>query len=561
MKNKEIHILLLTTLFIGSLLMFTYQVTGQGLEWEILKEFYNLEINKDGSVNLYLYLKFHLLRGQIQKYVSIPLPNKYFSNVQVSTNDSRNWINYYREEKNNWNGLTVYVARTLNSGEEFTIEVTAKINKIIYSDETNKGNVGVMFIPAWWESPPAEIKKLRIRIVLPEGVKIEDVKTTQNYWMNSGLTKDGRTWVYWEKQNLPPTTKYIVGVSFPKQYVQTGKEKPFSVTENPSPTEPLNFFFNLFPFLLFTGFIFYTLIRRPIIRNEYKDPEFEIEFMGPRKDLDPVEAAVLLKTHPGKIISMILFSLAMKGAIKILSYTPLKIGKEEPLLKLKRYESMVLKCIINNVLEEKCLINTLRYIRKRVDYKVRYFCRKETEEYYQKLVEKKWNRIKHTKLASEAFKQYQRQLLWLFIDKDFKKKTEEEMQRKKQTEPIPVPEIYIYYFPVPTYTSPTKEIPSTTQKPGIKTPTATLPTSTSQPVPVITSIEKFANQVASAIEQTSNQVIKNIEEAAKVLTTPHEQTQQTSHVSSRSCVCACVSCACACACVSCACACAGGGAG
>ncbi len=549
--NKIETITLLPIITILIFILVTAQVNAQTLTWEIQEEYYEITINKDGTINLNLHLKTLVTQGQIKRYINVGLPSPSIEEINVKTDHG---VKKYEVSKSGeWSGVTIYIEKPVKQREILTAEISAKIDHMIYSDELNPGNVGMLFTAAWWESPPAKIRDLRIKVILPEGVDISEVKTTEELWMNYG-TENGRTWIYWEKKDLGEKERYTVGVSFPEQYMEK-----YVKPEEKTISDTIGMLIGAFlvfsvPLIIFVSIAFVLLSVKGITKKRYINPKYQIECMGTRKDLDPVEAAVLLRTHPGKILTMILLSLALKAAIKVKRYKPLQLEKTKPFRKLKLYEERFLDCVQRSgELDEECLIQLLGYIRRRVDRKIQYFCRKDTEEYYKKLVEEKWKRIQKTVLAQQAFQQFNKDLLWLIIDEKYKEKTRETLETKEETE---VPETYIYYFPIPRPLPPPGEakIPRPPLKPTETKPPTQKPTLT-------TPIEEIANKIATNIETTANNIVTNIEKAANQLITPHRQTQKTSSISRRSCVCACVSCACACACVSCACACAGGGAG
>ncbi len=159
---------------------------------------------------------------------------------------------------------------------------------------------------------------------------------------------------------------------------------------------------------------------------------------------------------------------------------------------------------------------------------------------------KAWAQVEQAGTPELTSKAYDEQLLWLFLDPNYKASTLTAF-RDKAFQPSPLWLWYWYgyshYHPNPTY------------KPNVETPTqaATPPT-----IPGA----DFANNIATAVENSSNRIVTNIEKFANAivpLPAAKSSTQPAHHKSS--CVCACAACACACACVSCACACAGGGVG
>ena len=70
---------------------------------------------------------------------------------------------------------------------------------MISNDTTNPGNYGMQFIPQWISD--TAINDVRVQIVLPSGVQVGDVKTTENFY-NGTSTVDGRLAVYWEKPSI-----------------------------------------------------------------------------------------------------------------------------------------------------------------------------------------------------------------------------------------------------------------------------------------------------------------------------------------------------------------------
>jgi len=112
--------------------------------------------------------------------------------------------------------VRVNLYEPLRAGQTVRFNLTTNVARMIYEDTQNPDNVGMQFIPTWWEE--ASVLNLRVLIVLPSGVTTGEVKTSVD-WDNV-LTEDSRVAVYWERQNLSPGQKYTFGVSFPKEYVQ-----------------------------------------------------------------------------------------------------------------------------------------------------------------------------------------------------------------------------------------------------------------------------------------------------------------------------------------------------
>jgi hypothetical protein len=186
-------------------------------------------------------------------------------------------------------------------------------------------------------------------------------------------------------------------------------------------------------------------------------------------------------------------------------------------------------------------------MRNTVEEKMRGYCRKDTIDYYKSVVAKAWEQVEQAGTSELASKAYDEQLLWLFLDPNYRDRTSTTF-RDRAFEPSPLWFWYWYgythYHPHPTY-RPNVEAPAQSAKPP------SIPGS------------DFANNVVDAVGKTSNNIVLNIEKFANAIVQAPPVAKASSEPARHgaTCVCACAACACACACVSCACACAGGGVG
>jgi hypothetical protein len=200
----------------------------------------------------------------------------------------------------------------------------------------------------------------------------------------------------------------------------------------------------------------------------------------------------------------------------------------------------------DGTLDEEKLAQTIMFLRDSVEEKMHGYCRRDTIDYYTKIVAKAWEQVELAGTAELASKAYDEQLLWLLLDPNYKSRTDAAF-RDGAFEPSPFWFWYWYgyhhYYPNPTYT-PNIGIPAQSAKP-----------------PTIPGAD-FANNIATAVEKTSNNFVVNLEKFANaIIPMPTAKASTAPARSEAKCVCACATCACACACVSCACACAGGGVG
>jgi hypothetical protein len=279
-----------------------------------------------------------------------------------------------------------------------------------------------------------------------------------------------------------------------------------------------------------------------------------METLGVKRGLTAVEASYLLDMKPTQIVTEILYSLLQKRAVwatqtnpalklQVLSPYENKTGPvENP---LRYYEIDFLDSLkADGTLDEEKLAHTIMFLRDTVEQRLQGYSRKDTIDYYKKIVDQAWSQVQQAGTEQLASNAYNEQLLWLLLDPNQKTKTETIFQNRVfQPDPLWFWWWYGYttYHPHPTY-QPNIQVPTQPGKP-----------------PTIPGAD-FANTIATSVEKTSNNIVVNIEKFANSIVPPPPKASHEPARNGADCVCACAACACACACVSCACACAGGGA-
>jgi hypothetical protein len=540
-KKHHLATALFATFFLMALI-------GSGSAWtgtfHVDHEWVEIWINPDGSIELFYNITITLDSGDPINFVRVGQPRGDFVTGQAKdqfgntllTSDIRSGDDYK---------VQVNLDSSLTAGHTIWFTLTTSVPHMIWEDTSD--NVGMRFIPSWYD---AIITNLRVLIVLPSNVTVSEVHTTEILWNNTQYEGD-RLAIYWEKQNLSPNDQlqFTVGVSFPKQYVQYYDTQPTGLVA----------FFERYGTALF-AFVFATFMVGGVIifvrKKSYLLPKISMETLGIRRGLTAVEASYLLEMQPTKIVTEILYSLLQKRAIWVESTNPsLKLKIMEPFqdkhgtseTPLRYYEMDFLKALKEDgTLEEEKLAHTIMFLRDAIEQKMRGYCRRDTIDYYRKIVAKAWEQVQQAGTSELASKTYDEQLLWLLLDPNFQSRTKTTF-RDRAFEPSPFWLWYWYsyqhYNPHPTY-KPNVEIPAQSAKP-----------------PTIPGAD-FANNIATAVEKTSNNIVINLERFANaILPMPEAKASSEPARHEANCVCACASCACVCACVSCACACASGGVG
>ncbi len=545
MVKKRLHLALAAVALI-MFVTFTSVANAQERVYYFEHEWTKIWINQDGTIDLLYDVNLVLDSGSNINYVLIGQPkgdfyiDKAFDQYghPLTTSDASSGSDYK---------VKITFNQPLMAGQSIRFNVTTNVAGMLYNDTMNPGNLGMQFIPTWWEE--AVVNDLRIQIILPPNVTTSEVKTTQTAFWNSTSYEDGRLAVYWEKQNLAPNEQYPIGVSFPAEYLPDYKPQP-----------PSEGFFEGYAFVVI-GVVFAIFaigVAVYVIRKKgYTTPKVSMETLGIRRGLTAVEASYLLDMKPTQIVTEILYSLLQKRAVWTESVNPALKLQIMPEFKdktgtaenpLRYYEIDFLNALKDDgTLDEEKLAHTVMFLRDTTEQKLRGYSRRDTVDYYRKIADKAWAQVEQAGTVDLASKAYDEQLLWLLLDPNYRARTETAFQNRV-FKPSPFWFWYWYgyhyYHPNPTYT-PNVNAPAQAAKP-----------------PTIPGAE-FANNIATAMEKTSSNIVLNIEKFANAII-PAPPPTKASHEPARhgaDCVCACHACACACACVSCACACAGGGVG
>lgn len=526
-------------------LAFAGTAMAQDRVYHIEHEWIKIWINPNGTIDLFYDMSLTLDSGQDISRVFIGQPQRDFT-IGEALDQYGHFLVASDASSGSDYKVQVNLYQSLRAGQTARFNLTTNVAHMIWEDSKNEGNVGMQFTPTWWAQ--AGVNDLRILVVLPAGVNIDVVKTTEVLWDNT-LVDDDRLGIYWEVQNLSPDERYPVGVSFPADYMEEYDTQPSGITA----------FFQDYG-LLMVGLIFGVIIIVAVVyaagKKSYVSPQIGMETLGIKRGLTAIEASYLLDMKPTQIVTETLYSLLQKRAVWVEATSPAlklrvmpafknKIGTDEN--PLRYYEIDFLQALKDDgTLEEEKLAHTVVFLRETVEQKLRGYSRRDTVDYYRKIVTKAWSQVEQAGTADLVSKAYDEQLLWLMLDPDYRSRTDTTFQNRTFN---PSPFWFWYWYGYRHYS------PHPTYRPNINAPTKA-------PKPPAIPGADFANNIATAVEKTSGNIVMDIEKFASAIIPI--QPQKTSHAPAShksGCVCACAACACACACVSCACACAGGGVG
>ncbi len=577
MKRRLLIVALVIILALGM----TTSALAQSYSFGLGKEVVNVYWNADGTLSLdYVFTFTNQPGGHVIDFVDVGMPNGNFrtyppaptatapgaapttplAGTQEGTyaDVDGNPVSISSDYQGNGSyGFSVDMgAHAIQPGQTGTVHVyTGGISGVLYPDDKDENYASAVFAPTWFGSQyVVGDTDLTVTFHLPPGVKPEEPR-----WHaapsgfpsepETALDAEGRVTYTWSNANASGSRQYKFGASFPKTYVP----------ETAIVTQPAfdifgwisSIFASLgqFAFCCIFAAIFFggpilNAVNNQRRKLQYMSPKIAIEGHGIKRGLTAVEAAILMEQPLDKVMTMILFGVVKKGAATVARREPLQVDVTSPTPEgLHDYELNFLSAMKEtdpakrrNLLQEM----TVKLVRS-VSEKMKGFSRRETVEYYRRIMETAWEQVQKADTPEMQMSFFDQQLEWTMLDKDY-----DDRSRRIFTGPIFVPMWWGHYDP--TYrTGP------------ISTPGGGRVSAPSQPSGR-TSLPgaDFAASVIGGVETFSQRVIGNVQDftsrVTNVTNPPPKPTSSGGYRGGRS-----GGCACACACAGCACACAGGG--
>jgi hypothetical protein len=490
-------------------------------------------INQDGSVTIAYAITFANDSGASPiDVVDIGLPNDYYD-----LSSAKAWIDnvpiteIYKSTYID-TGVEVHLgAHSIAPGKTDTLYFQITNPHMVYTDDKKKDYASVEFSPTWYGSDYTYgTTAVTVNFHFPPGVGPEETIYHYRQYDSYSHDKDGRIVFTFTEPSGSPSSQYTYGVSFPSKYVKTVFE-PYRPSFG---VKLLKFFFEhifLFFFLGIVGLVILNLFRQRRRRMAYMPASVAVEGVGIKRGLTAPEAALITDTPLNKVVTLILFGLLKKGIVRVETTPTPKVFKLDGAgtESLRPYEKDFLTCVkADGTLDTKELKTAMVTMIKETDKALKGFSRAETTDYYRAIVDLAWKHVKAANTPELLGQEWDNQLQWIMMDKDYDKRMEDTFTGRT----VILPRWYGNYGPLrPT-------VAGTGGK--LELPGANL-----------------ANTMVSSVESFSGKLISNVESfvtGVTNVTNPAPQSSGGSHSGGGG-----GGCACACACAGCACACAGGG--
>ncbi len=499
------RLLTITLVIIFAFSMAT-SVLAQSYSFSLDKEVVNVYWNSDGTVTLdYVFTFTNQPGAHAIDFVDVGLPNNnyIYNTIRADVNGSP--VSISTDYQGSGSGVAVDMgSHAIQPGQTGNVHVTVgQISDVIYQDDQDQNYASAVFSPTWFGSEfVVGDTNLTVTFHLPPGVKPEeprwhDAPSGFPSEPQTGFDSENRVTYTWSNPNASGSRQYTFGASFPKTYIP-----PTAIVTAPA--------FNIgewisslvggcvpIAFICFFAFMFLGIPVLTFIGNQR------------RTKRDPLTIEVTSPLPEGLYDYELNFLKAFKEA--------------DP--KARR-----------NLLQEM----TVKLVRS-VSEKMKGFSRRETIEYYKRIMETAWEQVQKADTPEVQMAFFDQQLEWTMLDKDY-----DERSRRVFHGPVFLPMWWGNYDPTyrtgPISTSGGGRVSAPSQPSG----RTSLPGA------------DFAASVVGGVQTFSQRVIGNVNDfTSRVTNVTNPPPKPTT--SGRSMGGGGRGCACACACAGCACACAGGG--
>jgi hypothetical protein len=556
MKRRLLTVVLVLILALS----ITTSALAQSYSFRLDREVVNVYWNADGTMSLdYVFTFTNQPGAPAIEFVDVGLPNEDYNFTSIRADVDGVPVPISQDYQGQGTGIAVELgAQAIQPGDTGNVHVfVGQISNVYYQDGNDENYASAVFSPSWFGSEfVVGDTDLNVTFHLPQGVKPEEPR-----WHNApsgfpsepqtGIDSEGRVTYTWSNANASGSRQYTFGASFPKTYIPATSivtppafnfgEAIASLVSGCAPIA----FFCFFAFMFF-GIPVLTFVGDRRRKLQYMSPKIAIEGHGIKRGLTAVEAAILMEQPLDKVMTMILFGVVKKNAATVTRRDPLQVDVASPMPEgLHEYEQIFLKALDEGEARtrRKLLQEMTVKLVKSVSEKMKGFSRRETVEYYRRIMETAWEQVQKADTPEVQMAFFDQQLEWTMLDRDY-----DDRSRRVFHGPIFVPNWWGRYDP--TY----RTGPISTSGGGVSAPSQPSGSGRSS-LPGA----DFAASVVGGVQTFSQKVIGNVQDFTSQVTNvtnpppkPTSSGRSMGGGGSRGC-------ACACACAGCACACAGGG--
>ena len=482
---------------------------AQGYRFRVDKNLSYVYVNADGSADVEYWLTFtNLSSWKAIDIVDVGLPHEHYRLDTAQADLDGTPLRDLRKSEVVEHGIEVHLGKyALKKDQTGTLHVRITVDRMVWEDTTNRDYASLKFSPTWFDSQFTEgATQLACTIIFPPGVTGDETRWHRQEYTQAQTLPDGRIAFTWANPKASPSSQYTFGVSFPRRYVDVVYHQPTWWEQVLG--HPITWVITAIV-LAFAGWWGWRFWRhRRKWRMEYLPPTVGVETAGPKRGLTAVEAAIVLNTPMDRVLTMILFGLVKKGAIKqIVSRDPLRL-KMADLAKdreqLYPYERDFMRAVGDDGrLDRDQLQEAMVKLVKRVNTKLRGFNHGVTRAYYRDIVARAWQQVRAAETPEVRAQALDEHLEWALLDPDFATT----LPTVVGPEPLPLPRWWGHYVPASEPgAGPALELPPVSA-PKVSLPDASMPEVSWPTLPGV----DFANTLVIGVESTANHVVSGLE--------------------------------------------------
>ncbi len=313
------------------------------------------------------------------------------------------------------------------NGATAVFRISFEMPKMIYFDDNDANYTSLEFGNTFFGSDYTTGQmKLRVNFHFPDKVTGNETKWHRQEPTSFNAKSDHIIFTY-VVADASPSRMYKFGIGFPIRYVDKK-----AIQKHSACLDLANQCMGLIgaigpvalPLAIFGLPIMIGIIAARRRRKHYLPPSIGIEGAGIKRGLTAPEAAVLLELPPDRVLTMVLFGLIKKQALRIVKDKPLRVETVTPAPEgLLPYERDFLKARKGDGSFDEGDLRTMfiTFVRA-VNTKIKGFSRKESRAYYQNVVKTAWDTVAQaeTPQVGEAFATRSE---WLLLDSDYADRT------------------------------------------------------------------------------------------------------------------------------------------
>jgi len=369
-----------------------------------------LTVQKDGSVDIFYAITFSPEAGSHPiDIVDIGMPNEQYDKDSAHAWIDGREVSEIKDSEYVHPGVEIHLgAGQIMPGTQGRLEFRINVGQMIFLDSDDVSFAGLQFKSTWFDRKyvSGSTRQLEIRINLPAGTRPDTVKYhafgRPDYRPSESSFQDDRVSYIWRWTGQPATTPYAAGASFPKDLVaavSTPPKKSLGKAFFIMIAAFAGFVLSLAPFWIVILIVVFAVRSSRKRQKQYLPPRVGIESGGIKRGLTPAEAALLQELPLPRVLLLIIFGLLKKEMLGIkeiadkeFRFTYLKKEGLEPL----DYEKDFIAAIdAESRLNQSSLRTLLTNMIKGMQAKMKGFSRRETNMYYQSIMNKAWDQVKN----------------------------------------------------------------------------------------------------------------------------------------------------------------------